>query len=148
MDFEARTTISAGVVPVFGYVQDLATYPGWFSIVVDAAPCSGVTGAWDVDLGARLGPIKRTKRVRMERTVFDAGSHRVRFERVELDGRDHSAWTLDAVVTADETGTRLDVRLHYGGVGWVPGFDLLVREEARRAGGRLERLLAAHGHLR
>jgi len=149
MDFDAAAILGVGVVPVFGYVQDLATYPRWFTIADRAVPCDEGDGddpAWQVDLAARLGPFKRTKRVRMTRPVLDLAARRVRFERDELDGRSHSAWTLDALVDEHPLGSELHMHLHYGGVAWFPGLDLLLREEARRAGARLERLLVEHGH--
>ena len=145
MDFDAATRLAVGVVPVFGYVQDLTTYPQWFTIVDRAEPIGG-SEAWDVDLAARLGPLKRTKRVRMVRTTLELAAHRVRFERDEADGRSHSAWVLDVAVDEEPLGCRLRMQLHYGGVGWVPGLDLILREEAKRAGTRLEKLLREHGH--
>ena len=147
MDFEATAFLSVGAVPVFGYAQDLSTYPQWFSIVDRAAPDAQQEAVWNVELAARVGPFRTAKRVRMQRTTLDVARRHVRFERVEADGAAHSAWLLAATVDdADEVGCRLTMRLHYGGVGWVPGLDLLLREEAKRAGGRLERLLLAHGH--
>lgn len=150
MDFDAATTLAVGVVPVFGYVQDLTTYPSWFTIVDRVEPLGAADGdepAWAVDLAARLGPFKRTKRVRMIRTVLDLAERRARFERAEADGRVHSAWTLEARVDDHPQGCRLHMHLHYGGVGWVPGVELILREEARRAGSRLQRVLEQHGHL-
>lgn len=150
MDFEAAAVLGVGVGPVFGYVQDLTTYPQWFTIVDRADRVDGAVDdeapAWDVDLAARLGPFKRTKRVRMIRAGLDAGEHRVRFERRELDGRSHSSWRLEARVEGEARGCRLHMHLHYGGVGWVPGLDRILREEAKRAGARLQRVLQDHGH--
>lgn len=147
MDFDAAAVLQVGVVPVFGYVQDLATYPRWFTIVdrVEPAGAGDETG-WAVDLAARLGPFKRTKRVRMVRAQIDLAERRVRFEREELDGGSHSAWVLGAHVEEHPLGCRLHMHLHYGGIGWVPGLDLILREEAKRAGARLERVLREHGH--
>jgi len=48
------------------------------------------------------------------RTAHEAPTH-VRFERRELDGRSHSAWVLDAQVDPTDDGSRLTMRLHYGG---------------------------------
>lgn len=147
MDFDAAAVLHIGVVPVFGYVQDLTTYPRWFTIVDRVAPAAdGDETGWEVDLAARLGPFKRTKRVRMARTEIDLAERRVRFERLELDARPHSAWVLAARVEEHPSGCRLHMHLHYGGVGWVPGLDLILREEAKRAGARLERVLSEHGH--
>jgi hypothetical protein len=151
VDFEGTTTLAIGIVPVFGYVQDLTTYPSWFTIVDRVAPArhaDPAEPAWDVDLAARLGPLKRTKRVRMVRSALDLETHHARFERREADeGRSHSAWVLDGQVTDDGVGgCVLRMHLHYGGIAWVPGLDLLLREEAKRAAARLERVLRAHGH--
>lgn len=143
MDFDASATIAADPDLVFEWVQDLTTYPRWFRIVdrVRAATSAADDERWDVDLAARLGPLKRTKRVRMARTLHDLGERNVRFERHEDDGRGHSAWVLEGSVAAHQRGSRVRMRLHYGGVAWLPGLDLLLRDEARRAGGRLERLV-------
>ena len=152
MDFEGVAALAVGVVPVFGYVQDLGTYPAWFSIIDRVTPAAAAAqpgsdgGAWDVDLAARIGPFKRTKRVRMVRTLFEPSNRQVRFERRELDSAAHSAWVLSAHVDPHQGGSRLFMHLHYGGIAWVPGLDVLLREEARRAGARLERLLRGHGH--
>lgn len=70
--------------------------------------------AWVVDLRGRLGPLARSKRLRMVRTVLDA-PHHVRFERRELHGRSQSPWVLDAQVEPTAGGSRLSMRLHYGG---------------------------------
>lgn len=109
---------------LFAQVADLGGYPDWFGIVhravVDplhmdvAVMPGGAEGAWLVDLRGRLGPMARSKRLRMVRTVCDEPV-RVRFERSELDGRNHSAWVLDASVAAIDGGSRLTVNLHYGG---------------------------------
>lgn len=145
MDFDASATLGAGPDRVFRWVEDLTTYPRWFRIVDRVRDAAAVEGEqrWDVDLAARLGPLKRTKRVRMARPVHDLGERKVCFERDEGDGRGHSAWVLQAGVAPHPGGCRLRMRLHYGGVAWVPGLDLLLRDEARRAGGRLERLVLA-----
>ena len=148
MDFAGTTDLAVACVPVFGYVQDLATYPSWFTIVDRATPTApaGDAAAWEVDLAARLGPLKRTKRVRMIRSEIDVAERHVRFERRELDGASHGAWVLDAVVEERAAGCRLHMTLHYSGISWLPGIDLLLREEAKRAGHRLEQVLQGHGH--
>jgi hypothetical protein len=146
VDFTATAHLRVGVVPAFGYVQDLTTYPQWFTIVDRVVPEPTGEG-WAVDLAARLGPLKRTKRVRMVRCVLEPTARRVVFERHELDGGSHSPWVLSASVAESVPGCDLTMHLHYGGLGWVPGLDLILREEARRAGARLERRLLQHGHL-
>ena len=49
----------------------------------------------------------------MIRTLDDADH--IRFERREVDGRNHSAWVLDARVEPITDGARLVMTLHYGG---------------------------------
>jgi hypothetical protein len=149
MDFAAESRVRAPAAQVWVAVRDLATYPGWFSIVDRAEPSGGAgggddVGGWLVDLVGRLGPLKRTKRLRMRRVIDDGDARHVRFERD--DGPGHSAWVLDGTVIADrpdDTSCLVLMQLHYGGGLFVPGADLLLRYEARNAGGRLERLLRA-----
>lgn len=170
MEFNATTTVHADRAAVFAAATDLATYPAWFAIVGEATPTSADPGdpgpAWTVTLQARLGPLVRRKRLRMVRADLTApatppatppdetGGAGVRFERRELDGRSHGIWVLTVsaapVAGADSpsgsttlASTSLTVGLRYDGVGWVPGVDLLLREEARRAGRRLEVFLAS-----
>jgi hypothetical protein len=105
------------------WVDDLGRYPAWLSIVpraereepgtVNASSANPSAPAWAVELRATLGPLARSKRLRMVRTV-DETSH-VRFERAEVDGRDHSSWVLDATVEPIDGGSRLRMTLHYGG---------------------------------
>lgn len=139
MELTASVRLPAAPDRVFAEVADLATYPHWLGIVHGVEPDGD---GWLVDLGARIGPFARTKRVRM--TTAERRPHElVRFERAELDGRAHSPWILEAHLEPDETdGTHLTMRLHYGGALWVPGLDLVLRQEVRRAGGRLAARLA------
>jgi hypothetical protein len=148
VDLYGRADLRHPPALVFAAVSDLATYPGWLGIVMDveaATPHADDDGlAWFVDLGARLGPVRRTKRVRMVRTIHEPET-RARFDREEHDAEAHSAWTLSAAVDTDEgaqDACRLRMDLHYGGAGWFPGLDLVLRQEIRRAGGRLNRYLA------
>lgn len=146
---------------LFAHVADLATYPSWLAIVERAvphppgtgldlsvaattavtAPDGGSSPAWLVDLRGRLGPMARTKRLRMVRTVF-APPRQVRFERVELDGRHHSPWVLDALVSADPLGARLRVHLHYGGAFGGALLGRMLADEVERARPRLAELVA------
>ena len=113
---------------LFASVDDLSAYPDWLEIVERAEPAEAHDGddgdaAWLVDLRGRLGPLARSKRLRMVRTRCDA-PNLVRFERREHDGRQHADWVLEAQVEPraagegedpGETGSRLVMRLHYGG---------------------------------
>jgi hypothetical protein len=131
---------------VFAAIADLSTYPQWLGIVLEvreAEPHEADTGpAWFVDLGARLGPLRRTKQVRMVRVVHEPET-RVRFERHEHDGREHSAWVLAGAVDPldDVSSCRARMDLHYGGAGWIPGLDRILRQEIRRAPRRLDKNL-------
>ena len=87
---------------LYALVSDLGTYDQWLDIVhrVETADVDAEDPgpAWIVTLRARLGPLARSKRLRMVRTVHD-GVSAVRFERRELDGRRHSAWKLASAVS-------------------------------------------------
>lgn len=141
MDLDARARLP-GADPdvVYAVLADLATYPHWLTIVATAVPEPGAEGAWAVDLAGRIGPFTKTKRVRMVRTDADPGARTVRFERQEQDGRHHNAWVLTGGTTPD---AEVHVHLHYGGGRNLPGADLLLRQEVRNAGGRLQRYLDA-----
>jgi hypothetical protein len=67
---------------------------------------------------------------------------RVRFERVEHDGRQHSPWVLSAQVDAAEDGSRLSMHLHYGGSLGGPLVERLLAEEISRSRPRLLALVA------
>jgi hypothetical protein len=121
----------------FDHVDDLSRYPAWMTLVHDAVPTSAgsddPTGApaWIVELQAQVGPFARSKRLRMVRTVHtrDRTVDQVaRFERIEVDGRTHAAWTLEATVGAvgaesdpesDPDASRLTMTLTYGGRLWT-----------------------------
>lgn len=133
MDLTATAVLAVAPWRTLAEVADLATYPHWLGIVQRVVPDGD---GWAVDIGARLGPFKKAKRVRMVRTVHDEAH--VRFDRAELDGTAHSPWVLSAEVQPAGAGTELTVRLHYGGSAWLPGLDLVLAQEVRRAGSRLE----------
>jgi ribosome-associated toxin RatA of RatAB toxin-antitoxin module len=136
VDLEASVKLAAAPERIYTEVADLSTYPDWLGIVLDAEV--DTADAWYVDLGARIGPVKAAKRVRMRRVVASAPSH-VRFERVELDDDEHSAWVLEALVSAEST---LTMRLHYGGALFFPGLDKILGAEVDKAGDRLAARLA------
>ena len=129
---------------LFAWVDDLGRYPRWLDIVpratsVDPHPDDPVP-AWSVDLRGRLGPLARSKRLRMVRTSLEPG--RVRFERVEHDGRRHSPWVLEASVDELGGGSRLRVHLHYGGSLVGPLVERLLADEIARSRPRLLALVA------
>jgi hypothetical protein len=135
------------VEALFAAVEDLGEYPSWLSIVPRSVPTDAADGdagpAWQVDLRGRLGPLARSKRLRMVRTAHEAPRH-VRFERHELDGRSHSAWVLDAAVEATDAGSRLTMRLHYGGSFGGSLLEHMLRDEIEASRPKLlDRVTAA-----
>ena len=129
---------------LFAAVADLGDYPGWLSIVNRAEPTGAAPGdegpAWLVELRGRLGPLARSKRLRMVRTVMDAPG-RLRFERREIDGRAHSPWILDAEVESRDDGSRLTMRLHYGGAFGGSTLERMLANEIDKSRPRLLDLL-------
>ncbi len=133
---------------VFDIVSDHTRYVDWLDIVhrVEPAPSSIATSddaAHFVTLRAKIGPLARSKRLRMIRTVNEPQT-RVRFERAELDGRDHSQWTLDCAVDPDPTGgTALAMSLAYGGRQWSSVLEGLLDAQVDRATAKLQALTAS-----
>ncbi|MGE3618903.1 MAG: SRPBCC family protein [Acidimicrobiia bacterium] len=139
---DVTATLDAPFPPeeVFGWVDDLGSYPRWLDMVPRAEPAAAHPDdpgpAWSVDLRGRMGPFARAKRLRMVRTRHEA-PHHARFERVEHDGREHSAWILAASVSETPVGCLLRMDLHYGGRLWVPALDRLLADEIERSRPRL-----------
>lgn len=144
MDVTAELDAPVRASLLFTVVEDLGRYPAWLDIVPRADRIGDGPGedgpAWSVDLRGRLGPLARSKRLRMVRTVHDPSEH-VRFERSELDGRLHSAWALDAEVAARGAGSRLTMALHYGGGLFGPVLERVLVDEIERSKPRLLALL-------
>ena len=107
---DVRTTITARIDgadqrQVFEQVASLENYPAWLRMVHRVEPDGTEAGrpAWHVELRARVGPLTRSKRLRMVRTVFEPQRH-VKFERVQDDDRDHAEWILEATVDDGAAG--------------------------------------------
>ncbi|HEY8057982.1 MAG TPA: SRPBCC family protein [Acidimicrobiales bacterium] len=136
------TPVAAPVL--FAVVEDLARYADWLDIVVTATPTEALSGddgpAWTVELRGRIGPLARSKRLRMVR-VSHVVPERVVFERREPGERDRSPWTLTALVEPTETGSRLTMSLQYGGALWGSMIERLLADEVDRARPRLLALL-------
>ena len=98
MDITASLEAPCAAEQLFELVDDLSTYPQWNGLVHTAVAEPGDAPVWDVELRARLGPLARSKRLRMVRTVRDPVSLTVRFERDQADGRNHSPWVLRAAI--------------------------------------------------
>lgn len=120
-------------------VADLGTYPGWLDIVPRAEPVEADADdpgpAWSVDLRGQLGPLRRSKRLRMVRRRDEPTI--VEFERRELDDRSHSDWVLSARISPGAGVSTLTMELHYGGSMWMPMLDRLLAEEIERSRARL-----------
>ena len=133
---------------LFAWVVDLDRYPRWLDIVPRAEAVDAADGdagpAWAVDLRGRLGPLARSKRLRMVRSQVDA-PRRVVFERREVDGRSHSPWALEATVEplAGSEGSRLTMQMHYGGNMWGPLLERMLAEEIDKSKPRLLDLIAS-----
>jgi len=138
IEFTGTGVVAATPAQVFPVVADLTTYPDWLGIVQAVHPADD-DGAWLVDIGARLGPLRRTKRLRMIRAEHVAPTQAT-FERAERDGKDHSPWLLSATLEPHDTNaTTVTMRLHYGGGFALPGLDRLLAQEVQRALPRLQK---------
>jgi hypothetical protein len=140
VDVTAELAADCPPEALFDWVEDLGRYPSWLDIVPRAEPVAGSEDhpAWLVDLRGRLGPLARSKRLRMVRTVHEAPSTAV-FERQELDGRSHAPWVLRAEVMPVGEGSRLTMHLHYGGGLWGPVLERVLGDEIERSRPRLLR---------
>ncbi|HEX9260019.1 MAG TPA: SRPBCC family protein [Acidimicrobiales bacterium] len=141
MDLVASLDAPCSPDVLFRWVDDLASYPQWLTIVTRAEPLAADPPAWIVDLRGRLGPLARSKRLRMTRTQSELGRLAV-FERAEDDGRHHSPWILRAEVTPTDTGSHLRMSLHYGGSLWGPVLERMLRDEVEQGSGRLLALVS------
>jgi hypothetical protein len=139
VDLTATLDVDAPPEELFAWVEDLGRYPAWLEIVPRAEALPDAD-AWSVDLRGAVGPLARSKRLRMERRVHEP-PRRVVFERAEIDGRRHSDWVLTAEVEPLDPGARLRMHLHYGGRLFAQPLELLLRQEIERSRTRLAALL-------
>jgi hypothetical protein len=79
----------------------------------------------------------------MVRTVDEPGH--VRFERSELDGKQHSPWVLDARIAPAGQGSRLTMVLHYGGGLGSGIFERILGDEIEASKSRLRALVEVEG---
>jgi hypothetical protein len=144
VDVTADLEAACSPAALFEWIDDLERYPEWLEIVPRAGAVERDAGdpgpAWSVDLRGRLGPVARSKRLRMVRTVHEP-DQRVRFERRELDGRDHSPWVLDAEISETHDGSRLVMHLHYGGSFVGRLLEGILRDEIEQSRPRLRALV-------
>jgi len=123
----------------FPWVEDLTRYPQWLSIITRVQPVDG--DAWLVDLRGHLGPLARSKRLRMVRSRHEL-DRAVTFERDEQDGRKHSPWVLRAEVSPTDAGCHVVMHLDYGGGMWGPLIERLLDLEIAEGRRRLLELLS------
>lgn len=146
-----RRTISAqldaSAATVFGILDDLGTYPQWLDIVTRSELTESAAGeagpAWYVTLRAKVGPLARSKRLRMVRVLSDPATH-ARFERAELDSRSHSPWLLDVHIVGDGP-CDVTVELSYEGRLWIAPLGAILGSQAESAVPRLQALVKAWG---
>ena len=144
MDITANLDAPCPPAVMHAWIDDLSTYPQWLTIVPRADAVEAAAGdpgpAWSIDLRGKVGPLSRSKRLRMVRTSSD--DRQVVFERREIDGQKHAAWVLRARLTPNDGGTNLAMDLHYSGGMWEPLVERLLRDEIDRSKARLLLLLA------
>ncbi|MEJ7582820.1 MAG: SRPBCC family protein [Acidimicrobiales bacterium] len=149
MDVSADLDAPCPAEELYAWVGDLGRYPSWLDIVARAEP-TGVAAsdpgpAWSIDLRGRLGPLARSKRLRMVRTV-DQAPFTAMFERREDDGRSHAAWVLRAEIAVTADGSRLTMHMHYGGALWGPVIERLLGDEIGQSRTRLLACITGPGH--
>lgn len=137
--------ISAPTEKVTSVVSDLSTYPDWLDLVTAAATAATTDDrpAWLVTIRAKVGPFARSKKLRMVQTVAESSADGAtyRFERSEVDGRDHSAWTLDIGVTSTtkcDSSCDVTMDLRYDGGLWTAPLEPILGSFISDAGPDLE----------
>jgi hypothetical protein len=148
MDVTATLDAAATAADIYPWVADLDRYPQWLEIVTRAETADAAPGdpgpAWFVQLRGKIGPLSRSKRLRMVRTVADE-PNLVAFERRETDGQSHSAWILRATIEPQGDRSQLEMVLHYGGRLFEPIVERLLNREIDEAKRRLAALIEREG---
>ena len=139
MEITERLELACTPSELYPHIDDLDRYPSWMRLVHAAERVDDPEGrpAWTVELRARVGPLARSKRLRMVRS--DAVRDQlVVFERAELDGRVHARWALRAELEPTPVGSALTMRLSYSGSLWTGGLlDRVLEDEIRRGSASL-----------
>lgn len=108
---------------LFSIVEDLTNITPWLDLLGGADPSpvdpSDAGPAWDATFAIKLGPLTKTKDVRLVRIVHTPPTDVV-YERHEfpIEGKDTSQiamWRLTLRVTPTDTGSSLHVHVFYGG---------------------------------
>lgn len=145
MEITERLEVPCEPAELYDHVDDLDRYPSWMRLVHAAERVDDPQGrfAWNVELRARVGPLARSKRLRMVRSEAVPGQLVV-FERAELDGRVHARWALRAELEPSLGGSELTMRLSYSGSLWTGGLlDRVLEDEIRRGSASLIALVTA-----
>ena len=134
--------VPASPAQLFPYVARLEAYPPWLRLVHRAElVAEEPLPTWDVELRARVGPFARSKKLRMQRVEAET-DRGVRFERAEVDGRDHAMWALRVELDPSGDETVLTMHLAYDGRLWTGGvLERVLDDEVRRARVKLVELL-------
>lgn len=144
MDISLEAKMDAAPAAVLAEVADLPGYPEWHGMVKRVEPDGD---GWLVDLGAKMGPFTRTKRVRMVRAAGeDEAQGQVRFVRQERERDDHGGWELACVVepAEGEGPCTLRFRMLYDGSSPLIGMlEPMLRSEVDKSSDRLRQRLAA-----
>jgi len=133
MQYSSDIELAVEPTLVYPFVADLVRYVEWMPMVHDVKAVGD--GTWNVELRAKVGVFARSKRLRMKRTVNTA--QHIVFERDEIDGRQHSPWTMAVTLQAADAGCVVNVDLSYGGNLWTAGIldrVLAAQVEAGKAG--------------
>lgn len=138
MDLRIEVDVPHDELAVAEVVEDLSHYSSWMTLVHAVVPDG--REAWWVELRGRVGPLTRSKRLRMVRTLHETG--RVRFERRESGPRRHSDWTLETRWVGTGGGTRVTTDLHYGGRLWSPLIERVLQDEVEKSKARLDEYVA------
>ncbi len=141
MDVTLGARIDAPPATVLAEVEDLPSYPSWHGMVHAVEPDGD---GWLVDLGGKLGPFTRTKRVRLVRAESGVPGQ-VRFVRAERDRSDHGAWELQGTVDPPmgDGPCTLRFRLLYDGSSPLASMlEPVLRAETHRSADRLRQRLA------
>jgi hypothetical protein len=139
MQTTARLDAPCSPEAVYHHIARLDRYPVWMPLVHSAEPIDA--DAWLVELRTRVGPLARSKRLRMV-LADEVVNRSVTFERSETDGREHSSWVLRAQVEPTATGSVVTMHLAYGGSLWTGGLlQRVLDDEIKRGSERLLELV-------
>ncbi|MCP4227333.1 MAG: SRPBCC family protein [Actinomycetia bacterium] len=158
MHQQVTVDIDAPVEHVFPIIADLSRYPQLLDVVhrVESADSNAQDGSsdssdsddpvWLITLRTQIGPLARSKRLRVVRTVHQPLAEAI-FERQETDDRHHSPWTLSTTLEplSDGQRTQVTMALHYGGRLWTSLLDGVLEAQIHQATANLERLALAQG---